>query len=103
MFSLHPERLIFSVGERGREGHKQHIELLDKRSPKDSSTHLKPLSSRRPPLLWLDIPPKLSEWFSRRLDSYKGGARSQKSESQSADLASQPRLASIQVHTAAQG
>lgn len=104
MFSLHPERLIFSVGERGQAGHKRHITLLDKRSPIDSSTHLKPLSSRRPPLLWLDIPPKLSEWFSRRLESYKGGAQSRKSESQSAqDSASQPRLESIQVHTSSAG
>ena len=57
LLSLHPDRVMMSMGIFGREAHQK----LSVHEPSEPTSN--------PPLLWVDIPPKLSAWVQQRFSS----------------------------------
>ena len=102
MLSVHPDRIIFSIGRQGHAAHQQlRVHVSDK------------LKSSRP-LIWVETPAKLGEWLKRKLSSntqdpkYKSSSKSATEPSlkspQTKDLASSlhqsepPQFRSLKIY-----
>jgi hypothetical protein len=57
LLSLHPDRVIMSIGDFGRRAHQE------------LHTHIQSQNEARIPLLWVEIPDELSEWLQRKFSS----------------------------------